>query len=103
MAGLTFTYAYYNTDRESFAAHLDADAWDAAKQLTQSERGTKALRDLSELLANGAIGLDEHNQRALITLLVIAYRRPSATDNAIVAALSPAAPTGWSEIDTSHD
>lgn len=88
MPRLGFNYAHYDTDRNAFNAQLDEDAADAAEQLARSERGATALRSISELLATGGIGLDGDNQRAVLTLLIVAWRRPSAADNAIVKALT---------------
>lgn len=88
MPAVQFLYGLHNNDRDAFNAQLDEDAADAAEQLARSERGTAALRAISEWLATGGIGLDGDNQRAVLTLLIVAWRRPSATDNAIVKALT---------------
>lgn len=88
MPGIAFSYAYYDTDKDSFAKHLDEDAAAHAEKLARSERGTTALRTLSEWLATGGIGLDQTNQQAVLALLCIAWRRPSAADNAIIRALT---------------
>lgn len=85
---IQFGYAYHDSDDESFVKHLDHEAQACADALSRSERGTRALRSISEFLATGGFELDASNQRAVMLLLGIAWKRPSATDNAIVRALT---------------
>jgi hypothetical protein len=41
----------------------------AGSQLSESEKGRQAMKDLLAFLDNGAIGLDEQNQAAIMALL----------------------------------
>jgi hypothetical protein len=41
----------------------------AGSQLAESEKGRQAMKDLLAFLDNGAVGLDEQNQAAIMALL----------------------------------
>jgi hypothetical protein len=41
----------------------------AGSLLSESEKGRQAMRDLLAFLDNGAVGLDEQNQAAIMALL----------------------------------
>ena len=56
----------------------------AGSNLAESEKGRQAMRDLLAFLDNGAIGLDEQNQAAVLALLDGAWGEYAGTSRSIM-------------------
>ena len=57
------------------------------KQLNDSARGRNAMNGLLAWLDNYGLGLDEFNQRAVIQLLLLAWKHPGSTRDAMREAI----------------
>ncbi len=67
-----------NTGEESIpASHTEYQKLEAAAaHLRKSERGDRALKNLSSFFRDGGTGLDDQNKRAVILLMNAAFTHP---------------------------
>lgn len=72
--------------------HAEADHQRAIAKLAKSVRGTSALAYLLDWLDDDGIGLDHHNQEAVLDLLRAAWARPGSTRDDMRTALEE---KGW--------